>query len=218
MTSHLEEEYQISWQERQTFAENMQPIIGQLFRNKGVEISVYGRPLVTATSIDIIKAHKSVALHEESKLRLRESFPFVEALSKMNLSPARIDIGKLAYRYLFKGESNGLSIEQYLEKELADIGKSATEQAPKDVVLYGFGRIGRLLARELMAKTGKGILGGDNTQHDADHQCGKGHHIVAIAPPKQHPEDGTKKREENDLILSHGVTLASGFLGATSKP
>jgi glyceraldehyde 3-phosphate dehydrogenase len=27
---------------------------------------------------------------------------------------------------------------------------------PKDVVLYGFGRIGRLLARELMSKTGKG--------------------------------------------------------------
>ena len=27
---------------------------------------------------------------------------------------------------------------------------------PKDVVLYGFGRIGRLLARELMTRTGKG--------------------------------------------------------------
>ncbi|XQW86810.1 glyceraldehyde-3-phosphate dehydrogenase [Thalassotalea piscium] len=154
MTSHLEEEYQISWQERQTFAENMQPIIGQLFRNKGIEISVYGRPLMTATSIDIIKAHKSVALHEESKLRLRESFPFVEALGKMDLAPARIDVGKLAYRYLFQGAANGLSIEQYLEKELADIGKSAAEQAPKDVVLYGFGRIGRLLARLLIERAG----------------------------------------------------------------
>ncbi|GAA5144030.1 glyceraldehyde-3-phosphate dehydrogenase [Thalassotalea piscium] len=154
MTSHLEEEYQISWQERQTFAENMQPIIGQLFRNKGIEISVYGRPLMTATSIDIIKAHKSVALHEESKLRLRESFPFVEALSKMDLAPARIDVGKLAYRYLFQGGANGLSIEQYLEKELADIGKSATAPTSKDVVLYGFGRIGRLLARLLIERAG----------------------------------------------------------------
>lgn len=154
MTSHLEEEYQISWQERQTFAENMQPIIGQLFRNKGIEISVYGRPLMTATSIDIIKAHKSVALHEKTKLRLRESFPFIEALNKMDLSPARIDVGKLAYRYLFHGASNGLSIEQYLQKELANISKTATEQAPKDVVLYGFGRIGRLLARLLIERAG----------------------------------------------------------------
>jgi len=154
MTSHLEEEYQISWQERQTFAENMQPIIGQLFRNKGIEISVYGRPLLNASPIDIIKAHKSVALHEESKLRLRESFPFVEALSKMSLAPARIDIGKLAYNYLFHGQSNDLSIEQYLEKELSSVGKESDVAQGQDVVLYGFGRIGRLLARLLIEQTG----------------------------------------------------------------
>ena len=154
MTSHLEEEYQKSWQERQTFAENMQPIIGQLFRNKGIEISVYGRPLLNASPIDIIKAHKSVALHEESKLRLRESFPFVEALSKMELAPARIDVGKLAYRYLFQGQSNDLSIEQYLEKELTAVGTSSDKVQSQDVVLYGFGRIGRLLARLLIEQTG----------------------------------------------------------------
>jgi len=154
MTSHLEEQYQASWQERQTFAENMQPLIGQLFRNKGIEIAIYGRPLVNADAIDIIKAHKSVALHEDSKLRLRESFPFLEALSKIPLSPARIDIGKLAYRYLFQGGTNGLSIEQYLEKELTDISKNAQQQEPQDVVLYGFGRIGRLLARLLIERAG----------------------------------------------------------------
>ncbi len=154
MTSHLEEQYQTSWQERQTFAENMQPIIGQLFRNKGIEVSIYGRPLVNASAIDIIKAHKSVALHEESKLRLRESFPFIETLSKMNLVPARIDVGKLAYRYLFKGQANGLSIEQFLEKELTDICRNSEKQAAKDVVLYGFGRIGRLLARLLIERAG----------------------------------------------------------------
>ena len=154
MTSHLEEEYQASWLERQTLAENMLPIIGQLFRNKGIEISVYGRPLVNVSSIDIIKAHKSVALHEEQKLRLRESYPFIKAISEMNLSPARIDVGQLAYRYLFKGEANGLSIEQFLEKELTDIAKNTSELESKDVVLYGFGRIGRLLARLLIERAG----------------------------------------------------------------
>jgi len=154
MTSHLEEEYQKSWQERQTFAENMQPIIGQLFRNQGIEISVYGRPLLNASPIDIIKAHKSVALHEDSKLRLRESFPFVEALNKMTLAPARIDVGKLAYRYLFQGQSNDLSIEQYLEKELTPVLTSSEKGQSQDVVLYGFGRIGRLLARLLIEQTG----------------------------------------------------------------
>jgi glyceraldehyde 3-phosphate dehydrogenase len=154
MTLHTEELYQNSWLERQTFAENMLPIIGQLFRNNGVEVSIYGRPLVNVSAIDIIKAHKSVALHEENKLRLRESFPFVEALSKMNLAPARIDVGKLSYRYLFLGEANGLSIEQFLEKELTDISKQNKQQESKDVVLYGFGRIGRLLARLLIERAG----------------------------------------------------------------
>ena len=154
MTSHLEEQYQTSWLERQTLAENMLPLIGQLYRNKGIEVSVHGRPLVNGSAIDIIKAHKSVALHEENKLRLRESFPFVDAISKMDLSPARIDVGKLAYRYLFQGEANGLSIEQFLEKELAEISQSASSQKPKDVVLYGFGRIGRLLARLLIERAG----------------------------------------------------------------
>jgi glyceraldehyde 3-phosphate dehydrogenase len=43
----------------------------------------------------------------------------------------------------------------FIKKKL----KNATEAkdiTPKDVVLYGFGRIGRLLARELMTKMGKG--------------------------------------------------------------
>lgn len=154
MTPYLEEEYQKSWQERQTFAENMQPIIGQLFRNKGVEISVYGRPLLNASPIDIIKAHKTVALHEKDKLRLRESYPFVEAISKMDLAPARIDVGKLAYRYLFQGESNNLSIEQYLEAQLASINTKDGVGQSQNIVLYGFGRIGRLLARLLIEQTG----------------------------------------------------------------
>ena len=154
MTSNLEMEYQNSWQERQTLAENMQPIIGQLFRNKGIEISIHGRPLVNASAIDIIKAHKSVALHEETKLRLRESYPFIEALNKLPLSAARIDVGKLAYRYLFKGEANGLSIEEFLNQELNTICNNAPAAKAQDVVLYGFGRIGRLLARLLIERTG----------------------------------------------------------------
>jgi glyceraldehyde 3-phosphate dehydrogenase len=158
MTFLLEEKYQTSWQERQTFAENMQPMIGQLFRNKGIEISIYGKPLVNASAIDIIKSHKSVALHEEKKLRLRESYPFIKVLSEMNLAPARVDIGKLAYRYLFLGKANGLSIEQFLEEELVTIGKASDVERKKDVVLYGFGRIGRLLARLLIERAGPNSL------------------------------------------------------------
>lgn len=154
MKRDLEEQYQSSWQEGQTLAENMQPIIGQLFRNKGIEISIYGRPLVNASAIDIIKAHKAVALHEERKLKLRESYPFIEILNTLSLPSANIDIGKLAYRYLLKGEDKGLTKEQFLKKELSAINGHTQKNKSQDVVLYGFGRIGRLLARLLIERTG----------------------------------------------------------------
>ncbi|KID58683.1 glyceraldehyde-3-phosphate dehydrogenase [Pseudoalteromonas luteoviolacea CPMOR-1] len=154
MTLSHEQEYQNSWQERQDYAENMQPIIGRLYRNLGVEIAVYGRPLVNTSTIDVIKAHKTVARFEETKLRLRESFPFLEAISKMELAPGRIDLGKLAYAYIYKNAGEGRSIEEYLNGELADLLNKGTGPEPRDVVLYGFGRIGRLLARLLIERGG----------------------------------------------------------------
>ncbi|RZM79970.1 glyceraldehyde-3-phosphate dehydrogenase [Pseudoalteromonas rubra] len=154
MTSSHEQEYQNSWQERQDYAESMQPIIGRLYRNLGVEIAVYGRPLVNTSTIDVIKAHKTVARFEETKLRLRESFPFLEVISKMELAPGRVDLGKLAYAYIYKNAGEGRSIEEYLNAELAELLNTGKRPAPRDVVLYGFGRIGRLLARLLIERGG----------------------------------------------------------------
>src|SRR5690554_5489697 len=134
-----------SWQERQEYAEMMQPLIGRLYRNYGVEILVYGRSLLNVDTINLIKAHRLIRRHEGVKIRLRESFPFLEALSKMKLAPARVDLGKLAFNYLYKDLGKGDSIEAYLQRELVDIVDKADEIEPQDVVLYGFGRIGRLL-------------------------------------------------------------------------
>lgn len=143
-----------SWQERQEYAEMMQPLIGRLYRNYGVEILVYGRSLLNVDTINIIKAHRLIRRHEGIKLRLRESFPFIEALSKMRLAPARVDLGKLAFNYLHKDAGKGASVEDYLHAELADIVDKADEIPAQDVVLYGFGRIGRLLARLLIERNG----------------------------------------------------------------
>lgn len=144
--------YLKSWQERQELAEQMQPLIGRLYRNYGVELVVYGKPLLNASTIEIIKAHRQVRQFEGEKLRLRECFPLVEALSNMKLAPARIDIGKLAVNYL---KNHGdKSVDAFLREELSDIVDHDDNMKPKDVVLYGFGRIGRLLARLLIERTG----------------------------------------------------------------
>ena len=71
----------------------------------------------------------------------------------MNLPPAKIDLGKLTYVFDLRGEDN---LTEFVETKLSN-AHATNGFKPKDVVLYGFGRIGRLLARELMSKTGKGI-------------------------------------------------------------
>ncbi|RUO31804.1 glyceraldehyde-3-phosphate dehydrogenase [Aliidiomarina sedimenti] len=144
-----------SWEERQEYAELMQPLVGRLYRTKGVEILVYGRSLLNGSTIDIIKAHRLVRQHEGNKLRLRESYPLLKAISEMELAPARIDIGKLAFNFLFRNDNDGQTVEEYLQQELADVIGKPDDIEPQDVVLYGFGRIGRLLARLLIEKNGK---------------------------------------------------------------
>lgn len=143
-----------SWQERQEYAEQMQPILGKLYRNFGVEILVYGRSLLNVSTINIIKSHRLIRRYEGQKVRLRESFPFLEAMAELKLSPARVDLGKLAYGYLFGGKSDELSIKDYVKRELTDIIDREDDIEPRDIVLYGFGRIGRLLARQLIERNG----------------------------------------------------------------
>ncbi|MCC2615428.1 glyceraldehyde-3-phosphate dehydrogenase [Aestuariibacter halophilus] len=155
MNQQYEQELQASWQERQEFAELMQPLLGKLYRDQAVEVSVFGRPLLGASTIEIIKAHRTVRLYTGNKLRLRESFPLLETLAGMKLAPAQIDLGKLAYSYHYEGKSENMDIDTYLREALGEIVGSADNHAPQDVVLYGFGRIGRLLARLLIERQGK---------------------------------------------------------------
>ncbi len=150
-----QDKYLNSWQERQELAEAMQPLLGKLFRRQGVEITVYGRPLLTASTIDIIKAHRNVRQHTGEKLRLRESFPLLEAINELNIAQARIDLGKLAIKFAQQHGTDYDKAVEFLSTELKElIGKDESTE-PRDVVLYGFGRIGRLLARLMIERSGQ---------------------------------------------------------------
>jgi glyceraldehyde 3-phosphate dehydrogenase len=79
----------------------------------------------------------------------------LEAMSKMDLhGPARVDLGKLGRQFAESGE--GQTVSDFLASELASITGGQPAEGSRDVVLYGFGRIGRLLARLLIERTGAG--------------------------------------------------------------
>ena len=143
------------WMEREAIAESLIPVIGTLYRRNNVVTSVYGRPVVNRSVIDILKAHRFVRHMEKQELSVHDTFPIFSALTEMDIARAHVDVGKLAVK--FRNEGNGRALKDFLAAELADvIGKEEVDGENRDVVLYGFGRIGRLLARIMIEKSGGG--------------------------------------------------------------
>ncbi|HAN68181.1 MAG TPA: glyceraldehyde-3-phosphate dehydrogenase [Halieaceae bacterium] len=152
------DDYFKDWKEREALAEGMIPLVGELSRRKNVKCYIYGKSLVNQSVTQIMKDHRYVRQVEENELSEFETFPIIKSLSALDLGPAHIDIGRLAVQYYDKGEGAGLSVDDYVRQEVADLIGARPEpgHAPVDVVLYGFGRIGRLMARILIDKTDGG--------------------------------------------------------------
>lgn len=150
-----EEQLLNTWKKQQSYAERMMPLIGQLFRDKGVILEIFGRSLIHATTINIIKAHRFARQVSGYELSLANSFNLVERLMDLDIKACKIDLGKLNQQHV--EVSDGATTGEYLANSLAAvIGKNSHPSKPKDVVLFGFGRIGRLLARLLIERTGSG--------------------------------------------------------------
>ncbi len=144
------------WIQREELAENMLQIVGKLYRDRDVITMIYGRPIINLSVIEMIKAHRYVRLIEDKEIYVRQSIPLMRELEKLDLSSVRIDIGMMTTDYL--RDERKLSPEEFVKEQLKDvIGKEGSKiDEPQDVVLYGFGRIGRLLARLLIENTGGG--------------------------------------------------------------
>jgi glyceraldehyde 3-phosphate dehydrogenase len=154
------DDYFADWKQREALAESMIPLVGRLSRERNVKSYIYGRSLVNQSVLDIMKSHRWVRQMEGNELSEFETTPVLNAVSALDLGPCHLDIGRLAVAYFDKGAGVGLSVEEYVAQELEYLIGSTHKpvDAPVDVVLYGFGRIGRLMARILIAKTD----GGDN--------------------------------------------------------
>ena len=137
------------WNHKLTLAQEMLPLISRLHREHNAATSVYGRLLVGVTDIDIIKAHRYARRIDEKELALDETLPILRELVEMDLGTASIDLGRLAKEFKHSDEQD---LRAFLDRELADVIGTSSELEARDVVLYGFGRIGRLLARILIAR------------------------------------------------------------------
>ena len=145
------------FQYRQALAEEMLPMIGRIYRDN-VHLLLYGKPVVNLSVSELMQAHRFVRETEDNELSEFETYQVIVALSELALGPAEIDIGIIAAAYLF--DSRELPLEEFVKESVEDlIGKKGSIlESAQDVILYGFGRIGRLLTRMLVEDSG----GGDN--------------------------------------------------------
>jgi len=135
----------------QSLAEKMIPAVGELYREHGVIITVFGRKLMGASVIEIIKAHKFSTQVGGKEITLRDTVQLLDVIGNAPPGNCRIDIGRLALQF---GNSNE-SVEAFMTSALlpAANNPASSLQEPVDVVLYGFGRIGRVMARLLIERT-----------------------------------------------------------------
>ncbi len=152
------DDYFKDWKEREAMAEAMIPLVGKLSRENSVKTYIYGRSLVNRSVLDIMQDHRYVRQVERNELSEKETYPVIKALASLDLGTAHIDVGRIAVGYEAEGKQLGLSVKKYVKQQVADlIGSNAKPiDEPRDVVLYGFGRIGRLMARLLVEKADGG--------------------------------------------------------------
>ena len=147
--------YLENWIERQALTEAMIPIIGKWHRNN-VRILLYGTPLMNLSVIEIMQLHRRVREVESNELSEYESSMMLAALDKLDVGPCQIDIGIMAAGYMF--EDKGMEIDEFVQDQIKDVlGKhDPILDKSQNIVLFGFGRIGRLITRLLLEDSGAG--------------------------------------------------------------
>lgn len=142
--------------ERERAAVKLSNKIGELMYEKGIELVLFRNHLTDVTISEILNLHEYARNVVNKPIDVFTSSELAEEIFKMELAPSKLDIGKLSSEWLAE-QANYSSKADFLSKKLANFGVSNNRTIePRDVVLYGFGRIGRLAARELIKQAGKG--------------------------------------------------------------
>ena len=129
-------------------------IVNDLWYDKSIELVLFRNPLVDKRASEVLNLIDYAKEFVSKPITLQDALDIAKAIQSIELPASKLDIGKLAYEYHLSDEEN-LDKVDFVKNQLKDATQANGIQ-PRDVVLYGFGRIGRLLARELSSKMGKG--------------------------------------------------------------
>ncbi len=155
MTKNAQYEKELSFQaDRRRAGVDLIKIISDLWYDKSIELVLFRNQLIDKNVSDIMNLHEYAGEFVGKPISIFDSVEIAEAIFSLDLPPSKLDIGKLTFE--FHLEDNKYQDAKAFVVDKLKNAKATQEIQPKDIVLYGFGRIGRLLARELMSKMGQG--------------------------------------------------------------
>ena len=125
--------------------------VHELFYDRGVEIVMFRNKLIDCNASEVLELHQYAKSMVGKSIDVDDTLEMLHALKKTAIENAKLDIGRLTFEWTNSEDS----AEAFIVNQLSDFFGSAPA-TPRDVVLFGFGRIGRLLARELIVQEGSG--------------------------------------------------------------
>lgn len=144
------------WRKQEKQALQLLKIVGDLRFDRGIELVIFRQEIYDSRPSEVLNHHKISKNYIDKDISIDLTLSIAKELEQYNhLLPVKIDIGKIAAEYLENGQDT--DIHTFVGKCIDHlVGNMDESVEPTDVVLYGFGRIGRLLARRLISTTGRG--------------------------------------------------------------
>ncbi len=138
------------WAEQEMVANEFISVLSKLFYNKSIELVLYRNQLIDRSASRILYWHSYAENIIKKPLRIEDSLKLAKAILHTDVGPSKIDIGRLNREWTEEFK-NYIDAEDFVRHTLKDfISKKMNYGQATDIVLYGFGRIGRILARELV--------------------------------------------------------------------
>ena len=142
-----------TWILNEKLAVNLLNYSGQLMYDKGIEIVLFRQNILDIGVTELMRLFSYAENVVKRKIDIKTALELIKEINHLTLPPSKLDIGLLTAEYI---EDSPNSFKDFLEEKLTKIINSKNNFQPRDIVLFGFGRIGRLAARELIRQAGNG--------------------------------------------------------------
>jgi len=146
-----------AWREKEKTALALLQIVGELRFDKSIDLLFFRKVIYDSRPSEVVHMHLHARNYIDKPISLDNSLTMAYAVANLpKLAPAKIDLGRLSAEWL-QERTNYADIDHFVTDKLNDyLEMDHKPLKPKDVVLFGFGRVGRMLARRIAQVTGRG--------------------------------------------------------------